>query len=297
MRKWLCVVVLTAAAAQAQVPVQRIADDAKVIDRVAEASRKDLPSDLLKRIVNENLELLRGRRTDGSYEYATYERLEAGRTDTSFSIQGRKDEQLQHFQIRGPWVYRLIVGSPSRRMLVTKNRRVWIDRVEVEYIPQGSSATRTEVVKVETWLEPGGTKPIDFPDVARQATARVFARGDAAAGYGNSVLTLIRARAVDHADSPYAEAVAASKAILRNIDNNEIPSIRAMAKRLYESLTRGAPVTSPAPATASLDVVASDDRNLYSELQQIEDLLTGSDGERREGLDRLHQLVRRLRPR
>jgi hypothetical protein len=34
---------------------------------------------------------------------------------------------------------------------------------------------------------------------------------------------------------------------------------------------------------------------LQTELQLIEDLLTGSEAERREGLDRLHQMIRRVR--
>jgi hypothetical protein len=298
MRKWVWVLALAAASTQAQVPVTRIAEDAKVVDRVAEASRKDLPNDLLKRILNEDLELLRGKRSDGSYQHATYERMESGRSDDSYSIQPRKDDQLEHFQIRGAWVYRLVVSSPSRRMLVTKNRRVWLDRVELEYIPQGSSTTRTETVKVEQWLDPGQNKPIDFPDVARQATARVYARADAKAGYGNVVVTLIRARVVDHADSPYAEAVAALKAVLRGIDNNDIPSIRAMSQRLHESLGGRAPaVAEPAASTVSVVETAPADPNLYSELLEIEDLLTGTEAERRQGLDRLHQVVRRLRAR
>jgi hypothetical protein len=36
--------------------------------------------------------------------------------------------------------------------------------------------------------------------------------------------------------------------------------------------------------------------DVYAELQSIEDLMTGSDAEKRQGLDRLHQLLRRLRP-
>jgi hypothetical protein len=37
------------------------------------------------------------------------------------------------------------------------------------------------------------------------------------------------------------------------------------------------------------------DPETLSELQAIEDLLTGTEAERRQGLDRLHQLVRKLR--
>ena len=48
-----------------------------------------------------------------------------------------------------------------------------------------------------------------------------------------------------------------------------------------------APRAEPAPARAEPDVAG--------ELQAIEDLLTGTEVERRQGLDRLHQLLRRLR--
>jgi hypothetical protein len=34
---------------------------------------------------------------------------------------------------------------------------------------------------------------------------------------------------------------------------------------------------------------------MQTELQLIEDLLTGNDTERREGLDKLHQLIRKMR--
>ena len=69
-----------------EVPVQRIADDGMVIDRVAQMAKRDLPQDLLKRILNEDVEAMRGKRADGTYDYATYERLEASRSDQSYEI-------------------------------------------------------------------------------------------------------------------------------------------------------------------------------------------------------------------
>lgn len=297
MKRLALTMVLFSATAIAQSPAARVANDAKVIDRVAEASKKDLPDTVLKRIVNEDIDLLRGRRADGSYENATYERLDAGRKGSDVSVQARKDEQLQRFEIRGGWVYRLILGSPSRRMFVTKNRKVYVDRVELEFIPQGSSATKHETVKVESWLAPGSVTPVDFPEVARQATVRVFARADKETGYGNLELTLVEAKVVDNVDSPYAGAVSALKAVAKAIDANDIPSIRAMATRTYNEL---APKTTVAePAAGTVEVIAppvEPNPDIYNELQAIEDLLTGSEAERREGVDRLHQLVRKLRP-
>jgi hypothetical protein len=297
--KSIVVVSLLAATAAiaAEVPVQRIAEDARVIDRVAELAKKDLPDALLKRLVTQDIELLRGRRADGSYEYATHERLEASRVAEDFSVQPKKNEtDLQTIEIRGSFVYRLIVSSPSRRMVVTKNRRVWVDRADVEYIASNTTATRIHSVKIEKWLAPGELVPVDLPAVARQATARVYARGDAEAGYGNLVLTLVEAKVVDNVDSPYADAVSSAKAMLRAIENGEIPSIRAMAARLYDSLAPK--MTTATPAEATVDIVpAAPDPGIYSELQEIEDLLTGSETERRQAADRLHQLIRRLRPR
>ncbi len=266
------------------IPVARVAEDAKVIDRVAEASKRDLPRDLLRRIVENDIELLRGHRSDGTYEYAGYERMESARVSQSFSVQPR-DERLE---IRGSLVYRLMVASPSRRLLVTKNRRVYLDRVEIEFLPQRGGAQKVQNVKIDAWLDPGGSRTIDFDDIARQATVRVYARADKETGYGNLVLTLVEARVFDSADSPYADAVASAKAILRGLDHDDVPSIRAMAARMATDLQ-------PNAAKAVEVTAPRADAELYKELQAIEDLLTGTEAERRQGLDRLHQLVRKSR--
>ena len=286
----------TTAAAATPEALHRVYEDAGVIDRVAEISRRDLPTDLLKRLVEEDIDLLRGKRADGSYQYATYERLEASRTSSSHSVQARKNEETERIEVGGSWVYRMIISSPSRRMVMTKNRRVFLDRVELEYIPEGSPDTRKQTIPIGEWLEPGQLRPVDFPEVARQATARLFARADAERGYGNVVVSLVRARIVDNADSPYADAVASFKAIERAIEAREVPSIRAMASRIRASL---APEirTGGGPATRTIDVVAAPNALAFNmELQVIEDLLTGDEAERRQGMDRLHDLVRKTRP-
>lgn len=303
--KRVALLLLLAASALGQVTAQvdtgRVADDAIVIDRVAEASKRDLPKDLLKRIINEDIDILRGKRNDGTFEFATYERLEASRTTTSFSIQP-STEKMQTVEMRGAFVYRIIVDAPRRRLVVGKNRPVWVERLDVEYVPEKATATQRQSFEVKAWLQPGQTKPIDLPDVARQASVKVIATADDKAGYGNIDVTLVHARIVDNADSPYAEAVASAKAVLRALDNNDIGSIRSSARRMRDTLGV-APAASPAAApvaegsnvtvTAASDVEAQIE--LQRELQLIEDLLTGSEAERREGLDRLHQVIRKMR--
>ena len=301
--KYALVVFLSAAAFGQNVPVTHIAEDARVVDRVAEMSKRDLPRDLLRRILDQDIDLLRGKRNDGTYQYASWERLEAGRTSDSFSVQPSAEDKFTKAEVKGDFVYRAILDIPSRRMLVTHNRPIWIDRVEIESIPISSTATKTQVAKIGAWLQPGELKPVDFNDVARQATVRVFARTDPKNGYGNLNVTLVKAKIFDNPDSPYADAIASAKAIERGLDHDDISSIRAMAQRMANDLQPqvppaacGVPAASGAPAPSPahvVEVVAPPD--IFNELQAIEDLLTGTDAEKRQGLDRLHQLVRRLR--
>ncbi|MGZ5433649.1 MAG: hypothetical protein ACXWH7_12040, partial [Thermoanaerobaculia bacterium] len=96
------------------------------------------------------------------------------------------------------------------------------------------------------------------------------------------------------ADGPYADAVASAKAVPRALDNGDVPAIRAMAQRMRSSVGGAMTVVARAPeAPAAPQPRPSPE--IQGELQAIEDLLTGTEQERREGMDRLHQLIRRLR--
>ncbi|HKS24042.1 MAG TPA: hypothetical protein VJZ76_14660 [Thermoanaerobaculia bacterium] len=293
----IAALLFAAAAATSTVPTAQIALDARVIDRVAEVSKRDLPRDLLRRMVEEDIELLRGKRPDGTYAYATYDRMEASRKEQDFSIEDAK--KSARLEMRGAWIYRLIITSPARKLLVTHNRHVFIERVEIEYLPAGSTSSKVQTLDVNGWIEPGTSRNVDLNEVARQATARVYVHADPE-GYGNIELALLEAKIFDNPDSPYADAVASAKAILRGLDNNDVPSIRAMAQRMANGLQP------TAPAAASVDVIAPRTEptpastaapapDIAAELQSIEDLLTGTEAERRQGLDKLHQLLRRLR--
>jgi hypothetical protein len=302
--KRLFLIALFASAAFAQSPsiqqgVEQVVNDAMVIDRVAEVSKRDLPTDLLRRIVDEDIELLRGRRPDGSYEYATYERFEAGRITKDFSVQPNA-EKMETNEVRGTNVYRVIVEIPSRRMLVRRNRPVWVERIDVEFIAQGASQVQNQSFEVKAWLQPGEVRPVDLPAIARQATARVIATGDKEGGYGNLAIALVQARIVDLPSSPYAEAVASAKALQRALNNGELPSVRASAQRMRDALGGGGTIAvigaRPTPVEAASEMPdAATQLELRTELQLIEDLLTGSEAERREGMDKLHQMIRRLR--
>ncbi|HYU27358.1 MAG TPA: hypothetical protein VEO74_19255 [Thermoanaerobaculia bacterium] len=285
---------LFAAAVTTPVPTAQIALDARVVDRVAEVSKRDLPRDLLKRMMEDDIELLRGKRSDGAYAYASHDRMEASRQSESFSIEDAK--KSSRLELRGSWVYRLVISAASRRMLVTRNRHVFIERIEIEYLPEGAASSKVQTLDVNGWIEPGTSRNVDLDQIGRQATARVYVHADPE-GYGNIELALLEAKIFDNPDSPYADAVSSAKAILRGVENNDIPSIRAMAQRLAADMEPSKPATAAVEVTAprAEPTPARAEPDVANELQAIEDLLTGTEVERRQGLDRLHQLLRRLR--
>lgn len=263
----------------------RLASDAMVIERVAEASERDLPTSVLRRITEENIELMRMPREDGTYRHATWQRMEASRVTKEFSIKPRRNK-MESVELRAANAYRVLVGVPHRRLLVRRNQPVWIERVDVEYVGEGSAQSRQTSIDVKAWLKPGDLRPIDLPVVTRQATVRVVASVDPNGSYGNIDVSLVQARIVDNADSPYAAAVESAKAILRALDSNDAAAVRASAERMRLSLTA-------TPADVPLRPAGT--AGIGAELEMIRDLLQGSETQRRHGLGRLDDLIRSLR--
>ena len=117
--------------AQSNIP-PTVHEDARVIRRIAQMSKRDFPGGLVARIVQEDMDLLRGKRSDGTYQFAHYAREEERRSTDRATIRDREKEDapLEKASIKGEFVYRALVSVPGRRMVVAKNRRVFIDRVE-----------------------------------------------------------------------------------------------------------------------------------------------------------------------
>lgn len=295
MKAAASVLLFVTATAFGEVPVERVADDARAIDRIAEMSRRDLPKDLLVRLVRHDIDLLRGKRPDDSYEYATYEALEGGRDSESFSIQPTGPGELKKVEMRGGVIFRVVLSAPSRRLVVAKNRPLWIERVEVEYVPQRGTSRKTQTTTIGAALEPGQSRQVDLQEIARSAVVRVFVRAEKESGYGNLTVTLLNARIFDDPASPYARAVESAKALLKAVEGGEVAAIRSVARRLAGDLPLRAPTPAlPAPVVP-MPLPAPAGSPSLAELQAVEDLLTGTEAERREGMDRLHQLIRRMR--
>ncbi|MEO8217510.1 MAG: hypothetical protein ABI718_10560 [Acidobacteriota bacterium] len=295
------------------VDVTKVRDDARVIKRIAEVAVKDLPRDVMTRIVNEDIDTLRGKRSDSTYRFAHYGREEAGRKSDGFTVSASGETTA--LTLKGEFVYALRIEIPSRRFVVRKNQRTWIDRVELDITPVEGTRTRYDAIPIGQWMDPGTNRMVELPDIARDARITVYAKTEKS-GPASVQLALLEAKVQDDPSSPYARAVENEKLILSNLKKGDQSNLTTVANLIMqdpalagtyassygtittETISRpmnGPGYASPANRAGSTQDVSPQDGEMYGELQAIEDLLTGTDSERRHGLDRLHQLVRRLR--
>ena len=300
-RTFPALLLLAAGAALAQPSNPEIAamvhDDAKVVRRIADVARRDLPRDVIRRILDEDLELLRGKIGDQQYRYARWERTASDRREERFTIETPSDrEDPTAVAMKDELPYRIRLQVPSRRMLLLSNRRVYFDRVELTHVPVGESAARTETIRIDSWLEPGEERFVEMPQIAREATATVWARTDPGEKAAFD-MAFYRASLVDDPNSPFATVVRRVKSADDAVADRDYRRIRNLADEIMALLeTTAAPPGSTItaiPPPASAPPVTDD---LYFELRHIEDLLEGSDEDRREARERLRRLVMRLRP-
>lgn len=307
MRTSLAAVLLIAtalplAAQPSQMAISRqVADDARVLKRIADVARRDLPKDLVGRILEEDLELLRGPRGDRDYAYARWERTESGRKDETFGIRPGKDpEELSSVSVDSSMAYQMKLAVPGRRLLVRRNNHFWAERVEVSWTPVGSAAPRSTVFAIQGWMEPGDERTIDFPEIGKDVKVTLYGRADAEQGVANVDVTVLRPTLVDDAGSPFATVVRRVKTLQDASKEGDYRKVRNVSDEVLSLLgTAGAEVAVgvvPVTPGTSQTVYAPRDQDLYFELKHVQDLLTGNEDDRREGMRRLEEILSRLRP-
>lgn len=281
--------------------LERVYLDAQVIKRVAEVAHRDLPRDLLMRIVEQDIELLRGKQSDGAYVYAHFERIEAGRVSEGFTVKpAEEDGRLDRNQFRAKNVFKLIVDIPSRRLLVARNRDIFLDRIEVNYDDQ-NGIPKTETFDVGRRLDAGEQMEFELPEVASDAIATVYARSESKTA--NMQLVFIKAELVDNADSPHFAIIQSAKLLREAIDRRDQTAMQSLASSMADRIDATGGLA--APAVASSERLPATERQrgvetvpvleIYLRLERIEDLMSGTASERNDGMDRLRELIRELR--
>lgn len=282
-------------------PTTQVHEDAKVIRRVAEITRRDMPRDLLGTLVEQSLDSLRGKSGDFEYRYATWQRVESGKKQESSAITPTDDDALTEVKIKDQLAYRLRIEIPKRRMLFFGNDRVWVDRIEARFTPVGGQPQALSV-PVNAWFDSGSERVWDLPEVASEAEVSVFARPEAEKS--SIVLTLSRASLVDNPDSPYYEVVRRLKSTNDAVRDRDYRAVRNLQDEIIALLEgevgRGVsplPIaTAPPGVTPPTTTPVATGDDIYFELGHIRELLNGNDDDRREALFRLERLIERTKP-
>ncbi|MBI2215488.1 MAG: hypothetical protein HYU52_17700, partial [Acidobacteria bacterium] len=198
---------------------------------------------------------------------------------------------------------------PSRRYLIARNRGVEIQRAVVEYT-NDRGETKTEEFPQNMKLAPGQHTDLDLAAFGWSPVVTVWGFSDEKLGKNASLtIQIIEPKLVDNIKSPYFNAVQQAHALPKAIDREDPTEVRRLcdsivttiegvspeaASQVNSLLSRGeTPIGDAMPAGAPVGHATTE---LNQRLQEIEDLLTGSDAERAEGMAKLHQLVRSTRP-
>lgn len=275
------------------VDVAQVYEDVRVIRRVASVAGDNLPDRLLLNLIDENVERLRARIDERNYAYAKWTRQESSRVSDTETVKKEKDGRSTIVEIKAPLAYRFEIAAPERRYIAARNRPITLDSVITEYT-NSAGIRKTEPVDLGRTLNPGERQVIDLPEIGWNVVARLKATSaEDAIGNGTIEVSLSVPTLVDAASSPYAEPTANLLAMKTAIIEYDILEVR----RLCDATTAHFDETSRQARSTVRPVGGTiQPARIYSELQRIEDLLTGDDQQQRDGMDKLHQLIIYLRP-
>lgn len=304
----LAVLVVLAQPVTAQVNAFQAWEDAKVIRRVATVAGKGLPEELLTKMAHGIVADLRGKQAGGTFIWAYYTREEAGQTSDGFALKPRKGEEAPApVELRGTLGYQVRLTVPSRRYVVARNRGIQLQRAVVEYTNElGEKATQE--FPLDTKLEPGKHTDLELTAIAWNPVVRVWGWSDERIGKNATLeIQIFQPKLVDNVKSPYLPAVQNALALPKAIDREDTVEVRRLCDSIVATLGSVNPEAAASAAAmlsqsaTSIDVTPQSagrqsDPELNRRLQEIEDLLSGTESERREGMDKLRQLVRSTRP-
>jgi hypothetical protein len=303
--------------AQVQMPrdekVEAIAGDLRTMARVVEVA-KDLRDNrqVLLSIVDQDVELLRMKRDDGTYRWASLQREEGGRVAEEKTVDKvQSEKELRNVSVSTLNAYRVVVTVPRKRGLVTANNRVWIRNVVVDSTGFDGKVSHQEL-PVNVWVNPGDNYGLALPEIGK--SVRVTAELGVESGNKEAVanVALLEAKLVDDPTGPYFPAVSRLLQIRRVVTANDIQrgvlktaldeallsvpgelEKRAAEQAQLSQARKDLAVSGIAKGTISLGDATPD---VVKELAEIQRLLAGTLDEQSEARKRLHALSAALAP-
>ena len=188
--------------------IDQVASDFKAIGRIASlADNLRDNKQVMLAIVDNDLEMLREKRPDESYRWASLQREEAGRVKDQKSIERvYTEKELREVTITAPNAYRLEVSVPTKQSLVSRNNRVYVRNVFVDSTGNDGKITHHEIA-VNDWVNPGDAKGVPLPEIGKSVKAMVELGVESGDKHAVADVALLEAKLMDDPASPHYPAV------------------------------------------------------------------------------------------
>ncbi|HEX9492179.1 MAG TPA: hypothetical protein VGA33_02855 [Thermoanaerobaculia bacterium] len=204
----LCAVVLAAATVVADERLDQVASDFRTIGRIA-ALADNLRDNrqVMLAIVDNDLEMLREKRPDETYRWASLQREEASRVKDQKSIERvQSEKELREVTLTAPNAYRLEVSVPTKQSLVSKNNRVYIRNVIVDSTGFDGKITH-QTIPVNEWVNPGDAHSVPLPEIGKSVKAMVELGVESGDKHAVADVALLQAKLMDDPAGPHYPAV------------------------------------------------------------------------------------------
>lgn len=219
-----------------QARLASIAVDFKSIERIADLCENfQACNPVIQKITEQNLEMLREARTDGSYRWASFQRVEARRSENEININRVHSEQdLDVIEVTGKRAYSVVVSVPQKRGIFRANSKVFVRDITAEQTSADGTMTSKEI-PVGVWIDPGDSHTVPLDEISSSTKARVRVGVEAGGTKAVASAALLQAGLVDDPLNPYFPAVKRFNAI-EAIASEKNPSrgqLKTVAQEAY----------------------------------------------------------------
>ncbi len=188
--------------------IDLVAYDLRALSRIAAlADNLNDARQVMVAIVDNDIENLREKRSDGTYRWASLAREEASRVKDQKTIERvQSEKELREVALTAANAYRVEVSVPTKQSLLSKNNRVYIRNVIVDSTGFDGKTVHQEI-PVNAWVNPGDANGIALPEIGKSVKVVVELGVESGDKRAVADVALLQARLADNPASPYFPAV------------------------------------------------------------------------------------------
>ena len=293
--------------------LEMVARDLHALSRIANLA-DDIARErqLMKAILDNDIQTLRVPRDDGTYKWASLQREEEDRVTSEKEVQrAHTEKELREITVTGDNGYRVEVLVPRKRTTFSANNRVWVRNVLVDSTAFDGKTSHHEI-PVNAWVSPGDATGVALPEIGKSVKATVETGVESGEKQAVAQVALLQAKLVDDPNGPYYPAVR------RLLQVREIVAAKEINRGQLKSSTDEALLSLPGELekrTAEMEEAARVRRQMAAmgtttgsialgdatpdvtrELAEIAKLLAGTMQEQADARTRLEALLATLTP-